>query len=193
MWAEKSFGFGRVDSLEPLKIILKDGSELSFRGMIDRVDVSKDKKRIVVTDYKTGSSYSYRNMDKDPLDAGRRLQLPLYSLAAKRALDGIEEAQGSYWFVSASSNFDRKFIDLAQVEDRFNEVIEGISTGIQTGLFPANPGPQGQFGPENCSYCDFVRICPAAKAGLWERKKDDVRLASYIGLSGSSDEQEDEL
>jgi hypothetical protein len=28
---------------------------------------------------------------------------------------------------------------------------------------------------------------------LWERKKDDVRLASYIGLSGSSDEQEDEL
>ena len=193
MWAEKSFGFGRVDSLEPLKIILKDGSELSFRGMIDRVDVSKDKKRIVVTDYKTGSSYSYQNMDKDPLDAGRRLQLPLYSLAAKRALDGVEEGQGSYWFVSAASNFDRKFIDLAQVEDRFTEVIEGISTGIQIGLFPANPGPQGRFGPENCTYCDFARICPAAKAALWERKKDDVRLASYIGLSGQSTEQEDEL
>jgi len=193
MWAEKSFGFGRVDSLEPLKITLKDGSELSFRGMIDRVDVSKDKKRIVVTDYKTGSSYSYRNMDKDPLDAGRRLQLPLYSLAAKRAFDAVEEAQGSYWFVSASSNFDRKFIDLAQVEDRFNEVIEGISTGIQTGLFPANPGPPGLFGPENCSYCDFARICPSAKSGLWDRKKDDVRLASYIGLSGPSAEQEDEL
>ncbi|MDA1129093.1 MAG: PD-(D/E)XK nuclease family protein [Chloroflexi bacterium] len=192
MWAEKSFGFGRGDSLEPLKITLKDGSELSFRGMIDRVDISKDKKRIVVTDYKTGSSYPYRNMDKDPLDAGRRLQLPLYSLAVKRALDGVEEAQGSYWFVSASSNFDRKFIDLTQVEERFNEIIEGISTGIQSGLFPANPGPQGQFGPENCSYCDFARICPTAKAGLWDRKKDDVRLASYIGLSGQSAQQEDE-
>ena len=95
--------------------------------------------------------------------------------------------------LSASSNFDRKFIDLAQVEDRFNEVIEGISTGIQTGLFPANPGPQGLFGPENCSYCDFARICPSAKSGLWDRKKDDVRLASYIGLSGPSAEQEDEL
>jgi len=192
MWAEKSFGFERTDSLEPLTITLKDGSELSFRGMIDRVDVSKDKKRIVVTDYKTGSSYSYRNMEKEPLDAGRRLQLPLYSLAAKRAIVGSEEAQGSYWFVSSSSNFDRKFIDLTQVEDRFNEVIEGISTGIQTGLFPANPGPLGQYGPENCSYCDFSRICPSAKSGLWDHKKNDVRLASYIGLSGPSTEQEDE-
>jgi len=192
LWAEKSFGFGHADSLEPLNIILKDGSELSFRGMIDRVDVSKDKKKIVVTDYKTGSSYSYRNMDKDPLDAGRRLQLPLYSLAAKRSLDGVEEAQGSYWFVSASSNFDRKVIDLAQVEDRFNEVIESISSGIQSGLFPANPGPPGQYGPENCGYCDFIRICPANKSALWERKKNDKRLASYKGLSDSSTEQEDE-
>ena len=31
------------------------------------------------------------------------------------------------------------------------------------------------------------------RVGLWDRKKDDVRLASYIGLSGPSAEQEDEL
>ena len=160
--------------------------------MIDRVDLSGDKQRIVVTDYKTGSSYSYRNMEKDPLDAGRRLQLPLYSLAAKSALPEVGEAQGSYWFINSNSNFDRKFIDLAEVEDRFNEVIEGIATGIQTGLFPANPGPQGQYGPENCTYCDFARICPSAKAGLWERKKDDVRLTSYNGLSDLSAQQEAE-
>jgi ATP-dependent helicase/DNAse subunit B len=192
IWAEKSFGFDRSDSLEPLKIILKDGTELSFRGMIDRVDVSKDKKRIVVTDYKTGSPYSYQKMNKDPLDAGRRLQLPIYALAAKRALGETEQAQGSYWFVTAAANYERKVVDLGQVEDRFNEVIEGIATGIQNGLFPANPGPPGRFGPENCSYCDFDRICPAARASLWDRKKGDARLAPYTGLSESSDDEEDE-
>jgi len=192
IWAEKSFGFDRSDSLEPLKIILKDGTELSFRGMIDRVDVSKDKKRIVVTDYKTGSPYSYQKMNKDPLDAGRRLQLPIYALAAKRALGETEQAQGSYWFVTAAANYERKVVDLGQVEDRFNEVIEGIATGIQNGLFPANPGPPGRFGPENCSYCDFDRICPAARASLWDRKKGDTRLDPYTGLSESSDDEEDE-
>ena len=192
IWAEKSFGFDRSDGLEPLKIILKDGTELSFRGMIDRVDVSKDKKRIVVTDYKTGSSYSYQKMNKDPLDAGRRLQIPIYALAAKRALGETEQAQGSYWFVTSAANYERKIVDLGQIEDRFNEVIEDISTGIQNGLFPANPGPPGRFGPENCSYCDFDRICPASRASLWDRKKGDTRLAPYIGLSGSSDDEEDE-
>ena len=192
MWAEKSFGFGRGDSLEPLKITLKDGTELSFRGMIDRVDISEDKKRVVVTDYKTGSSNAYRAMNKDPLDAGRRLQLPIYALAAKRALGDIERTQGSYWFVTSGANFERTLIDLEQIEDRFNEVIEGISSGIQNGIFPANPGPPGQFGYQNCSLCDFDRICPAGRTGLWERKKDDARLASYAGLSNGPDNQEDE-
>jgi hypothetical protein len=192
IWAEKSFGFDRSGGLEPLKVSLKDGSELTFRGMIDRVDISEDRKRIVVTDYKTGSSYSYRDMDKDPLDAGRKLQLPIYALAAGKAFPGNQEIQASYWFVSASSNFERKTIDLGEIEDRFNEVIDGIATGIQTGLFPANPGPQGQFGPENCTYCDFARICPSAKSTLWERKQGDPRLASYVALSDMPGQQEEQ-
>ena len=191
IWTEKSFGFEREDSLDPLQIVLKNGTELSFRGMIDRVDISEDKKRIFVTDYKTGSSYLYRDMNKDPLDSGRRLQLPIYALAAKRAFPEVEQSQGSYWFVTAGAHFERKTVELEEVEDRFNEVIEGISTGIQSGLFPANPGPQGQYGPENCRYCDFVRICPASKTSLWERKRDDPRLAPYTGLSSIPNDRED--
>ena len=182
IWAEKSFGFSGKDSLEALTISLKDGVELSFRGMIDRVDISDDGKSVVVTDYKTGSPYSYRNMKDDPLDSGRKLQLPIYAMAAKRVMEGLEHAVGGYWFVSTAANFERKIVDLNEVEDRFIDVIGQISAGIQSGLFPANPGPPAQKGPENCGFCDFDRICPTGRTHLWERKNGDDRLINYNNL-----------
>ena len=190
IWVEKSFGFSNEDSLDPLTIGLKNGLELSFRGMIDRVDISDDGKNVVVTDYKTGSSYSYRNMNDDPLDSGRKLQLPIYAMAAKHAMQGIEKAEGDYWFVSTAANFERKFVDLNEVEDRFIEVIEQVSLGIQSGLFPANPGPPGQYGPENCSFCDFNRICPTGRSYLWEQKNGDSRLGPYNSLKLPQQEEE---
>ena len=189
MWAEKSFGFSNNDSLNPLKILLGNGLEISFRGMIDRVDISDDKKTVVVTDYKTGSPYSYRNMREDPLDSGRKLQLPIYAMAVRDAIPGIERAEGEYWFVSTNANFERKFVDFTEIEDRFIEVIEQVSTGIQSGLFPPNPGPSGPNGPENCSFCDFNRICPTNRSYLWERKNGDERLVAYNSLKAPQHDQ----
>ena len=73
-------------------------------------------------------------------------------------------------------------VDLEEIGNRFNEVVGNITTGIQHGLFPANPGSPGQFGSENCRFCDFDRICPGARRSLWEQKMDDPRLGSYMAL-----------
>ena len=38
--------------------VLRDGAEITFRGMIDRVDLSPDGSTAVVIDYKTGGSWA---------------------------------------------------------------------------------------------------------------------------------------
>ena len=75
------------NSLEPLEITLKDGGKIRFRGMIDRVEINDDNSKIVVTDYKTGSPTPYSNMGKDPLDGGKRLQLPIYAITVSQATE----------------------------------------------------------------------------------------------------------
>jgi RecB family exonuclease len=87
---EAEFGIGR----EPGLAIETPDDDLMLRGIIDRVD-HDEAGRIRVIDYKTGSSHlSYRD-----LDSGRRLQLPLYALAAREALKLGEPVEGFYWIV----------------------------------------------------------------------------------------------
>ncbi len=185
VWTEKPFGFDRENSLPPLAVELLDGTTMRFRGIIDRVDISQNRDSLSVIDYKTGSSNPYKGMDVDPLDAGRKLQLPIYGLVAREAFDNIDDVQSAYWFVSSSSNFERKSVDLASVESGFLGVLNLISDGIKAGLFPMNPGEMGRYGPENCTYCDFNRICPKERSVLSTVKGNDSRLRSYMELINS--------
>ena len=158
--------------------------------MIDRVEINDDNSKIVVTDYKTGSPTPYSNMGKDPLDGGKRLQLPIYAITVSQATEITGDIQASYWFVSSAAGFERKIIDLQEVKDRFDEVIEGISSGIKQGVFPANPGPSTFYGPENCRFCDFDRICPSSRIDLWNRKSNDNRIEAYNRLSDPANQSE---
>jgi len=84
-------GFGLDDAnAAPVDLVLPSGREVSLRGSIDRVDVT-DSGVVVVVDYKTGKSEKYGEFPEegaasgaDLTDRGRRLQLPLYAIAARR-------------------------------------------------------------------------------------------------------------
>ena len=180
--SEYAFGFDGP----PVALALPDGGEVRFRGFIDRVDVAEDGRRAVVMDYKTGSSRQYRKMEDDPLMAGKRLQLPVYALAVRETLLPDAALRAEYWFISANGGYIRVPVTLDAIEAQFRNTVQAIAGGVRGGIFPANPGPPGFGGPENCRYCDFQRICPTNKLALWARKVDSPQAAAYKMLSGGA-------
>jgi ATP-dependent helicase/DNAse subunit B len=191
LWAERSFGMADAGSLPPVVLTLPSGDQIRFRGRIDRVDSLAGASKVVVIDYKSGGTGYYQDMKDDPLAGGRHLQLPVYALAARSGAGGEPDVEACYWFVTARGGFERRVVPLTQVEDRFLGVVESIATGIRQGLFPANPGPPGwEERPRNCQFCDFDRICPANRDVLWDRKRGNPELASYVNLAGAADAEE---
>ena len=80
----------------PLEIALQ-GETIRVRGVIDRVDINANGDLRVI-DYKTGGSH----LDAKDLKDGRRLQLPIYALAARDALKLGQPVEGLYWKILAS-------------------------------------------------------------------------------------------
>ena len=173
-----------------VELTLKDNTKLRFHGFIDRIDVDATGSLLWVIDYKTGSANPYREMRGDPLDRGRRLQLPVYALAARGRYPAVGRVRAGYWFVSARAKFEMKDVALRDVEGRFTEVAAMIVSGIRQGVVPAHPGKPGWAQrPENCTYCDFDRICPSNRERIWERKRSAPGMEPYTALlDGGEDE-----
>ena len=169
--------------------VADEATGLSFRGIIDRLDVNSAGDSALVIDYKTGGSYSYRDLEKDPIDRGKRLQLGVYSLAARQMVPGAALVRAAYWFTTNRGRFQffpRMYfnIDDEGTADRFRYGVSAIVEGIRAGVFPANPGASGDRGqPENCRFCDFDSLCPSRRIEIWERKKEDTLLDSYLRLA----------
>lgn len=188
---EAEFGIGE-DVWRPAELTLPDGSRVSFRGKIDRVDANGSGEQVMVLDYKTGGSSSYRKLKDDPIDRGQRLQLAIYSLAAWQALGKNADVSAAYWFVTSRGKFELMPAPPVNIQDkgvmeRFNEGISTIVGGIRSGLFPANPGvgdPGDSYNYEsNCRFCDFKTLCPSRRDVQWSLKSRTPQLADYLQLS----------
>ena len=186
---EAKFGMADGDlpqSWPGVSIDLPDGTTLRFRGLIDRVDVTSSGRDALVIDYKTGGAGPYKGIEKDRLDRGMRLQLPVYSLAARGALGEGVRVRAAYWFVSEREGFKMappEPLALDEVLHQFEGTVSTIVSGIRDGLFPANPGPRDRESFENCRYCDFDSLCLANRDVSWRRKKADPRLSAYRNLA----------
>ncbi|CAI8006508.1 hypothetical protein GBAR_LOCUS4750 [Geodia barretti] len=114
--------------------------------------------------------------------------LGIYSLAAQQLVPGASRFQAAYWFTSGGGGFQFAPPDFFDISDddtaqRFREGALHIVSGIQAGVFPANPGPFSNENFANCRYCDFDRLCPARRGDIWERKKHDPKVVSYRELA----------
>ena len=171
---------------------LDSGERVRFRGVIDRVDTSPDGSTALVIDYKTGSARPYNGLENDPTDRGRRLQLGVYALAAQGSLEQAENVRSAYWFVTTRGTFalaPRDPVDgsSAEVRSRLGEVVDGIVSGIRSGVFPANPGERNDYlGFDNCGFCEFDSLCPSRRDQAWSRKRAHPMLAGYRDLIGES-------
>lgn len=183
---ETAFGFGG-ETIE----VTDPETAVRFRGSIDRVDITPDGKSVFVIDYKTGSARPYAAMEEDVIDAGRHLQLGVYSLAAKAMFPDATGVEAAYWFTTNRAGFSfapRERFDITDIDtaNRFRDGVNRIVSGINAGLFPANPGPLDRGTPANCRYCDFDAVCPARRRDLWNLKKSDSAVAGYLELTGEA-------
>ena len=105
---ESSFGFAGSEDESTLQSVEWSSARtgtLRFRGHIDRIDLSPSRDTALVLDYKSGGTSSYANMNKDPLQRGKLLQLPVYGLAARQLLGAGIDIKVAYWFVTEKGKF----------------------------------------------------------------------------------------
>ncbi len=93
------FAFEQKYGMEgsPMLELNVEGETIRLHGVIDRLDRNMNGDLRVI-DYKTGGSH----MSQADLKDGRRLQLPIYALAARDALRLGEPGDGFYWKILAA-------------------------------------------------------------------------------------------
>lgn len=191
--AEYSFGSqrGGSESGPPVEVRTASGKTVSFRGQVDRVDISDDGSRVIVYDYKSGSNTAYSKLDRDPVKKGTKLQLPLYSKAISHKYPDAE-IFASYWFVREAASELKPApgkYNSQHAETALTSAVETIVEGIEDGIFPARPGGAASWGEsnesfENCMFCEYARVCPKSKSRLWNSKKNsDEALTEYRELT----------
>jgi hypothetical protein len=182
-WAFE-LGFGNAgDALAPLTIDVEGGITVTFRGRIDRVDRAPDGSRYFVYDYKTGSPTDLTAIEDDPVLKGRKLQLAIYATAVQRSFPDAEVG-AHYWFTRERGNEAFAGFVLGDVEtERLHDALGTIVGAVAAGQFPMYPGADGYFGPENCRWCAFDRVCPRDRARRFERRRDDPALDAITALA----------
>lgn len=152
---EARFGMGN-----PSLVLKTSAGDVRLHGYIDRLDSAPDGSLRVI-DYKAGSAA----ISASHLKEGRRLQLPIYAMAARDALGLGEISGGFYWHIQkaeASSLKLEKFE--GGVEAAFAIAVAHIGkhvAGIRAGHFEPKAPSDG------CpSYCPATNFCWRFKRGF---------------------------
>jgi ATP-dependent helicase/DNAse subunit B len=152
---EARFGMG-----EPALILQTQIGEIRLHGYIDRLDAAPDG-TLRVIDYKSGSAPILAGH----LHEGRRLQLPIYALAARDALGLGEVSSGFYWHIQKA---EASVLKLEKFDGGVNGAFETALghvakhvANIRAGHFEPKPPEDG------CpSYCPAVNFCWRYKRGF---------------------------
>ena len=133
-WAEQKFGFTSSPAPDPTEgaaaLKLLDG-KVELRGSVDRLDIHQDDPtRVLVVDYKTGSSTRQQGL----------LQLGIYSLVARSLLQADDITAG-YWFVMETpldGMVTRNEKSISDELDTTAAIVESVYKAIHAGLFIPN-------------------------------------------------------
>jgi ATP-dependent helicase/DNAse subunit B len=159
--------------------------EVNLTGFVDRIDRSPDGAQAFVIDYKTGRADDDRSNATDPFLGGKRLQLPVYVLAAA----GATRIQALYWFISRRGEFKQVIYEESPPNRRrFESTVQAILHGVRAGSFPAVPGSEQEFygSFENCHYCAFDRLCTRRRMYEFRDKQEDPGLEAWHGVGATA-------
>ena len=176
--SELPFGLHGTD---PVMVDLPDGGVVAFRGSADKVDEARDG-TILVTDIKTGSARTFRDLRTDPVAAGEKLQLPVYALAV-RAAHGQPDSpvRALYWFVH--KHRERVEVELTpEVDATYAITVGKLVGGIGRGAFPPRAPEAPDFLWVQCPYCNPDGLGHGEVRAAWERKRLSPELANFAAL-----------
>jgi len=158
-----------LDTDTPVRIDLGGGKAIRVRGRLDRIDrldgppsdgKTAEGERYAVWDYKTGSTFKYRN--DDPFWQGRNVQHAMYLRIAEAALKAKVSPEArvalfGYFFPGARGRGERMTYTPSELA-RGREVITLLCDTVAGGGFAATDRA------EDCEYCDYAPICGQTKA-----------------------------
>jgi ATP-dependent helicase/DNAse subunit B len=152
---EARFGMG-----QPSLVLHTEAGEVRLHGYIDRLDAAPDGSLRVI-DYKSGGT----TISAAHLKEGRRLQLPIYALAAREALRLGEVSSGFYWHIQSAEASSLKLEKFeGGVSAAYATAVAHVGkhvNGIRSGHFEPEPPAEG------CpSYCPAVGFCWRYKKGF---------------------------
>ena len=130
---------GPIDSPTPIEITLPGGKTIRVRGYIDRVDEvgGSGSNRFAVCDYKTGSSWGYK--EADPFRQGRRVQNFIYLEQAASCLagrhPGAEVTSFEYFFPGTKAHGERCGWDAGTLQEG-RQVLGELCEMLSRGCFP---------------------------------------------------------
>ena len=106
----------------------------------------------MVSDYKTGRQGHLSDLIRDPVAAGKLLQLPLYAMAALDRFGGERPVHARYWLLSGERSAPCFHLVVTDsVETRFRQVVGLIADGVEDGCFPGVPGAASNGRFANCT------------------------------------------
>ncbi|HIP87194.1 MAG TPA: PD-(D/E)XK nuclease family protein [Anaerolineales bacterium] len=140
-----------LEGVSPL-VVEVAGDGFRLRGVIDRVDRASDGS-VRVIDYKTAGPSDYR---PGSLEKGKKIQLPLYALAARDALGLGKPVEGFYWHVrhAEPSGFTLSAFGPEEAMELALRYAWEAVRGARAGLFVPAPPADGCPG-----YCPAVGFC----------------------------------
>jgi len=163
--AEQKFGI-RKSSETALKAITRDGNYFLLRGFIDRVDKNPSGS-IRIIDYKTSSSYGFTNQ---AVREGKKLQLPLYALAAEQALNLGKIQEGFYFHVRSAEPSGFKLSSFRMYERRGPNA--AMENAVEISWRSIQAIQRGKFEPQvpagGCpEYCPAAEFCWHYRSKQW--------------------------
>ncbi len=157
---------------EDLEVVIAAGASVTFRGKIDRLDLSRKTGQVRVIDYKTGKHFWKR---EEQFKGGRELQLALYNRAAKALYPDRDVAEAVYYYATATGDYKRKACPATpEVDGTLTRVLSTLDDLAVAGIFPPVA--------DSCTFCDFKSVCGPFRETRAQRKSGDPRLAAFKRL-----------
>ena len=174
-----------VESFFEVAARLPAGTDVAFRGFIDRVDEATDG-TLRVIDYKTGKDDNYRALGPDdPTRGGSLLQLPIYALGARDQF-GDCDVDARYWFIDRRRAYPlHGYRVTPEVMAESLGVIEVAVDGIRQGLFP--PRPISDSGGYDCPVCAAGGFLEQMTTESFRALVADSRLSGLNAVIGGGE------
>jgi len=154
---------------DPDKEVLIPGTDLLIRGYIDRLDISEDRLRARVTDYKTGK-HKKKNKEDIILDGGRELQRCLYAYAVQTLFGGEIEVRAKLLYLGGDAPHINDLEDPRETLEKLTPYLVTARKGLLAGKALCGDG-SGERDTDELTFALPAQF----KRSYWMRKQVKIK------------------